>query len=198
MLSGAHGGLLSHAGAFCPVHQCPNSSEATSWETAWETHMSASRCPAPPSPTLATKSADGTHRHAIGRSGCDLGGGEISAWVTREQQHHGAHRRGQLHQEGERSTGGVDFRERLAVTTLLATGAYYDRYIHMVGRRGRRWATLIIFSGSTSCSLRQLLPLFRADFETLIPVRFWKTLVHAKALSALHSIVILSLGPQAS
>ena len=33
MLLGAHRGLLSHAGAFCPVHQCPNSSEATSWET---------------------------------------------------------------------------------------------------------------------------------------------------------------------
>ena len=44
----------------------------------------------------------------------------------------------------------------------------------------------------------QLLPMFRAAFETLIPARFWKTLVHAKALNELRSLVVLSLGPQAS
>ena len=48
MLSDSHGGLVSHAGAFCPVHQCPNSSEATSWETAWETHLCRPRCGSPP------------------------------------------------------------------------------------------------------------------------------------------------------
>ena len=90
------------------------------------------------------------------------------------------------------------FRERPLFSTLLATGAYKKRYIHMVGRRGRRWATLIIFTVSTSSTMWQLLPMFRADFETLIPFRFWKTLVHAKALNELRSLVILSLGPQAS
>ena len=105
---------------------------------------------------LATKWADGTHWHAIGRSVRDLGGGVISAWFTSELQHHGAHRRGQLHQEGVRSTGGVYIRKRLTVSTLLATGAYHQRYIHMVGRRGRRWATLILFTVSTSSSMWQL------------------------------------------
>ena len=48
MLPDAHGGLFSHAGAFCPVHQCPNSSEATSWETAWETLNVRAALPSPP------------------------------------------------------------------------------------------------------------------------------------------------------
>ena len=198
MLSGGHGGLLSHAGAFCPVHQCPNSSEATSWRRLGDTSMSAPRCPAPPPPTLATRSADRTHRHAIGRSGRDLGGGVTSVWVPRELQHHGAHRRGQLQQEGERSTGGVKNRKRLADTMLLATGAYKQRNIHMVGRRGRRWATHILFTASTSSAQYGTGSMFKADFETLSRARFRTSLVHAKALSALRSLVILSLGPQAS
>ena len=52
------------------------------------------------------------------------GGGPVHPGFPSELQHHGAHRRGQLHQEGVRSTGGVLFRERLLVPTLIATGAY--------------------------------------------------------------------------
>ena len=44
----------------------------------------------------------------------------------------------------------------------------------------------------------QLLPMFRAAFETLIPDRFRTSRVHAKALNELRSLVVLSLGPQAS
>ena len=152
----------------------------------------------PPLPTLTNMAVDVPDWHAIGRSARDLVGGVLSAWYPSELQHQHAHRRGQLPQLGVRSTGGVYFRERPLFSTLLATGAYKERYIHMVGRRGRRWATLFLFTVSTSCSLWQLLPMFRADFETLLPARFRTSLVHAKALSALHSIVILSLGPQAS
>ena len=93
---------------------------------------------------------------------------------------------------------GVYFRERLAVSTLLATGAYYERYIHMVGRRGRRWATHILFTASTSSAQYGTGSMFKADFETLSRARFWKFRVFLKALSALRSIVIVSLGPQAS
>ena len=97
MLSGAHGGLFSHAGAFCPVHQCPNSSEATSWETAWETHPCCPRCGSPPpSPTLAAKSAYGADWHAIGRTVRDSQGGVLSAWPRSELQLQHAHRRSQL------------------------------------------------------------------------------------------------------
>ena len=145
----------------------------------------------PPSPTLATKWEDGTHWHAIRRSVRDLGGGVTSVWVPRELQHHGAHRRGQLQQEGERSTGGVKNRKRLADTMLLATGAYKQRNIHMVGRRGRRWATHILFTASTSSAQYGTGSMFKADFETLLRARFRKFRVHAKALSALRSLVIL-------
>ena len=124
MLSGAHGGLLSHAGAFCPVHQCPNSSEATNWETAWETHNVRVALPSAPPPTLATKLADAPYRHGIGSSDRDLVGDVLFWWPRSEIQHHGAHRRGQLPPEGVRSTGGVFFRERLLFSALLATGAY--------------------------------------------------------------------------
>ena len=124
MLLGAHGGLLSHAGAFCPVHQCPNSSEATSWETAGRHIYVAPAAAAPPSPSLATKSAYGAVWHAIGRIARDLVGGVLSAWYQSELQHQLAHRRRQLPRLGVRSTGGVIFCERLLFLTLLATGAY--------------------------------------------------------------------------
>ena len=78
MLSGAHGGLVAHAGAFCPVHQCPNSSEATSWETAWETLNVRTALPSPPpSPTVATGSQTMTDRLAIGRGVRDKRGAAI-------------------------------------------------------------------------------------------------------------------------
>ena len=77
MLSDAHGGLWSHAGAFCPVHQCPNSSEATSWETAWETLNVRAALPSPPSPTVATGSQTMTDRLAIGRGVRDKRGAAI-------------------------------------------------------------------------------------------------------------------------
>ena len=94
--------------------------------------------------------------HAIERSVRDLEGGVLFWWPRSQLQHHTAHRRSQLPPEGVRSTGGVIFRERLLFSTLLATGAYKERHIHMVGRRGRRWATLFLFTVSTSCSLWQL------------------------------------------
>ena len=96
--------------------------------------MSASRCPAPPSPTLTNMAVDVPDWHAIGRrSARDLLGGVLSAWYQSELQHQHAHRRGQLPRLGVRSSGGVYFCERLLVLTLLATGAYYEGYIHMVG-----------------------------------------------------------------
>ena len=100
--------------------------------------------------------ADGADWHAIGRIVRDLEGGVLSAWPRSELQLQHAHRRSQLPRLGVRSSGGVLFIERLLFLKLLATGAYEKRYIHMVGRRGRQWATLFLFSVSTSCSLWQL------------------------------------------
>ena len=76
---------------------------------------------APPSPSLATKSAYGAVWHAIGRIARDLVGGVLSAWYQSELQHQLAHRRRQLPRLGVRSTGGVIFRERLLFSMLLAT-----------------------------------------------------------------------------
>ena len=90
------------------------------------------------------------------------------------------------------------FRERLAVPAFLATGAYDWSYLQMVGRCGRRWATHILFTASTSSAQYGTGSMFKADFETLSRARFRKSRVHAKALNELRSLVILSLGPQAS
>jgi len=124
---------------------------------------------APPSPTLAAKSADGADWHAIGRTVRDLEGGVLSAWPRSELQLQHAHRRSQLPRLGVRSTSGVQFRERPLFFTLLALGAYKKRYIHMVGRRGRRWATLIIFSGSTSSTMWQLIAHVQGRFRDTFP-----------------------------
>ena len=125
--------------------------------------------PSPPPPKVATMTADGADWHAIGRTVRDLEGGVLSAWPRSELQLQHAHRRSQLPQLGVRSTGGVYFRERPLFSTLLATGAYKDRYIHMVGRRGRRWATLIIFSGSTSSTMWQLIAHVQGRFRDTFP-----------------------------
>ena len=101
-------------------------------------------------------SVDGPVWHTIGRSIRDLVGDVLSWWSQSELQHHGAHRRSQLPPEGVRSTGGLCFGKRPSVHKLLATHTYHGRYMHIVGRSGRRWATLIVFTVLTSSSMWQL------------------------------------------
>ena len=151
---------------------------------------------APPSPTVATWSQSLTVRHSIGCGVHDLVGAVLLWWFRSELQHHGAHRRSQLPPEGVRSTGGLCFGKRPSVHTLLATHTYHGRDIHIVGRSGRRWATLILHSVQrqalhvgVACRFAD----FNASFETLSPARFRKFRVLRKALSSLRSLVIHTL-----
>ena len=150
MLSGAHGGLLSHTGAFCPVHQCPNSSEATSWETAWETpqcpRRAAQRPPALGRPNVGVWARLARHRvrRARYRGRRFRSVLRFVIWLPR------AHRRLQLSTMGVRRMCGVFIAKGLLAPPLLATTPYDYCYIHIVGRCGRRWATHIHLNGSTS------------------------------------------------
>ena len=103
--------------------------------------MSPSRGSAPPSPTVAKRTADGPDWHAIGCGVRDLVGAVLSSWFQKELQQQQAHRRCSLPQEGVRSTRGVYFRKRQPFPAFLATGAYNGRYVLIGGRCGRRRAT---------------------------------------------------------
>ena len=66
MLSGAHGGLLSHAGAFCPVHQYPKFIRGNKLgEGVGDIYVRVA-LPSAPLSTLATHSADGPVLPVIG------------------------------------------------------------------------------------------------------------------------------------
>ena len=129
MLSGAHGGLLSHAGAFCPVHQCPNSSEATSWETAWETpqcpRRAAQRPPALGRPNVGVWARLARHRvrRARYRGRRFRSGLRFVIWLPR------AHRRLLLSSLGVRRLCGVFIAKGLLAPPLLATTPYDFCYI---------------------------------------------------------------------
>ena len=82
--------------------------------------------------------------------------------------------------------------------TLLATAPYPHRYLHIVNRCGRRWDTNFLINGSTSSISMACCIMVNAQFETLIYLRSWKFRVFLEAMTALHAMDLVSLGPQAS
>ena len=122
--SGAHGGLFSHAGAFCPVHQCPNSSEATSWETAWETpqcpRRAAQRPPALGRPNVGVWARLARHRVRRARFRGRRYRRCIRFWIGLPR----AHQRLQLLRMGVRWMRGVFDGKGPLAPPLLATTPY--------------------------------------------------------------------------
>ena len=81
---------------------------------------------------------------------------------------------------------------------LLAFAPYNNRYLHTVNRCGRRLATNFLINGSTSSISMACCIMVYAQFETLIYLRSWKFRVFLEAMTALHAMDLVSLGPQAS
>ena len=152
---------------------CPSSSEAQTGRRRGR-HYVRVALPSAPSPTLAKMTADGAGWHAIGCAVRDLVGAVLSSWFQSELQHHHAHRRGQLPQEGVRSTSGGYAGKRLLAPPLLAFAPYNNRYLHTVNRCGRRLATNFLINGSTSSISMACCIMVNAQFETLIYLRSWK------------------------